>query len=235
MTPHLYRSVVLEDDTEVDRWNAFYTTMGTIHPKFAQIQNLIVKNKTGMFKSIILKDCSSIQYLVMSPSQLPCTHTFYAPMSSRLTHLTLIGPLFFDTFSLPFLRTITHLHVCDDVPNDDCPIMRGNLPKLTHLVCTLYTYNVTDIQQDIRDLVEISHNFPKLCLFAVYLVSPDDDQKLDLDVASFRAKIGLDGQPPTIIRREENWTYDDSDNWIKGGESVWDQAERKLFEQGTGV
>jgi len=198
----------------------------------------MLKTTAGFHKSpIVLKDCSSLRNLIIATVELPSNQCIYTPSSSSLTRVTLHGRSPWGGFCLPFFRTITHLHLPHDTPDRDPHFTPTNLPDLTHIVCTLYTYNINhhDVRRGLREFGKNLRKFMKLRLIAVHVVSSHNGSDLGTSVESLLSEFGSGGLPPLLIKPAEQWSQDHSEHWINGGESVWEQAERELLEQGRYV
>ncbi|KAF8531465.1 hypothetical protein JB92DRAFT_16941 [Gautieria morchelliformis] len=237
--PQLYRTVVFTNYTEIDRWNSFYfnpireVTRGSA----AQIRSMMLKNTPSLVDNrLIVKDCSNIQHLVIVPDQSSHINRCSNTHISSLTHATLHGVLYMHHLHLPLFHTVTHLHIPDDIPYRGSDFSPSCLPNLTHVVWTLIPADDFCIWQIFPNWIQLLHRFATLRLVAIYVYSTSKLQ-FDMDLNSPARPHGVSTYdlPIFFIKAKKQWTVSDSENWIMGGESIWERTARALLDQGVDV
>ena len=231
--PYLYRTIVFANYTTIDRWNSFYhnTIREVTRSSAAQTRSMMLKN--GPSDRLIIKDCLNIRHLVIVPDQWYSSINPRTKLSSSLTHVALHGVLYIHQLSLPLFRTVTHIHIPDDIPFCGSDFSPTSLPNLTHIVWTLIPEVNFRIWHVFPNWIQALHKFSTLRLVAVYVYSisklPFD---MDLDSASRPIGVSTYDLPIFLIEAAHRWTESDSENWIMGGESIWERTARMLLARG---
>lgn len=231
--PHLYRTMVFLNYTEVDRWNSFYyNALEATRGSAAQIRSMMLRN--GPSSRPIIKDCLNIQHLVVVPDSQYEPMRPHATFSSSLTHVALHGVLYVHPLSLPPFRTVTHIHIPDDIPFYSSEFSPASLPNLTHVVWTLIPGVDFCIWHVFPNWIRALHKFSTLRLVAVYIYSASK-LSIDMDLNSATRPIGVSTYdlPIFLIDTTHRWTECDSESWIMGGESIWERTARVLLTRGA--
>ena len=231
--PSLYRTIVFANYTAIDRWNSFYysTIRGATRDSAAQIRSMMLKN--GPSHGLILKDCFNIRHLAIVPDQWYPSINSDTTLTSSLTHVALHGVLYTHPLGLPLFRTVTHIHIPDDIPFYSGDFSPNSLPNLTHVVWTLIPEVNFRIWRVFPNWIQTLHKFSTLRLVAIYVYSISK-LPFDMDLNSASRPIGVSTYdlPIFLIEAAHRWTESDSENWIKGGESIWERTARVLLARG---
>ena len=230
ITPILYRTVVFRDQLTANLFNAGSPTRDTRHHHLAaQMRNVFFARhvNAGAFD---LAGCSGLQNLVADPTLL---HFIVPPMMPALTHLTLYRRGRDRFLDLPLSTTITHLylpraHRAASILTD---FTTSNLPNLTHLVCSVLTVMEPWNKESALIFLTLIQEFKKL---RVVGLQPFDENRCPghvTDLPAFLHQLGHHGHPGLVFIPAKKFSVNDWENWVSGGESVWETAERTLLAQ----
>jgi hypothetical protein len=180
---------------------------------------------------INLGQCSQLRYLVVHAELLGTTSP---PTIPSLSHLVIYGPLSFDIIKYPILRSVTHLRLLTPGSGDICPAAwtPENLPSLTHLVLAVHLWIPSPAIHEWRDFLTSLHAFTKFHVVGLYTSSRWATHPRYVTMTNlpyFLKRIGGHrGHPKLVFLTPRTFVPAEWDDWVRGGESIWEEAEYLL-------